>query len=74
MTTTDPAASQKTPPREHKDLRLRKQHFPNAENLVFDRKKAFVKIATSFWSAADRVPGLSDIMWLCSLRDRTDGD
>lgn len=39
MTTADTAANQNKEP---KDLRLRKQHFPKAEELVFDRERGFV--------------------------------
>ncbi len=43
MPTADNASSQTNQSKEPKDLRLRKQHFPNAEALVFDiSKKGFV--------------------------------
>ena len=31
-------------PKEHRDLRLRKQYFPDAEDLVFHRRGAFVPL------------------------------
>lgn len=41
--TADKAAAQTNQAKEPKDLRLRKQHFPKAEELVFDTgKKGFV--------------------------------
>jgi len=40
--TTNKTAAQTNQTKEPKDLRLRKQHFPTAEELVFDRKRAFV--------------------------------
>jgi hypothetical protein len=39
-------ATTKKQPKEHRDLRLRKQHFPEGERLVFDTaKKGFVPLA-----------------------------
>jgi hypothetical protein len=43
-TTADTAATQTHQAKEPKDLRLRKQHFPKAEELVFDRKRGFVPV------------------------------
>jgi hypothetical protein len=42
VTTEDKASPQTNQTKEPKDLRLRKQHFPKADELVFDRKKGFV--------------------------------
>jgi hypothetical protein len=44
VATVDKADTQKKQAKEPKDLRLRKQHFPNAEELVFDRKRGFVPL------------------------------
>src|ERR1017187_2326180 len=42
--TADTTATQTNQAKEPKDLRLRKQHFPKAEDLVFDRKRGFVPV------------------------------
>jgi hypothetical protein len=43
VTAADKASSQSNQPKEPRDLRLRKQHFPKADELVFDTgKKGFV--------------------------------
>jgi hypothetical protein len=42
--TADITATQTHQAKEPKDLRLRKQHFPKAEELVFDRKRGFVPV------------------------------
>jgi hypothetical protein len=43
MAKTD--SSQTSPPKDHRDLRLRNQYFPDAEALIFDKtKKAYVPL------------------------------
>jgi hypothetical protein len=52
VATTDNTASQQQEEKEPLDLRLRKQYFPGADELVFDtRKKGFIPMPIIYTDA-----------------------
>ena len=54
MTTTN--SSQTNQAKEPRDLRLRNQHFPDAEQVIFDKSKEGIHPPPCFDAKGDAVP------------------